>query len=119
MVRGYQSFRQFQESGENIASNILSDRLHKLADADIVTATPAASDARRIHYRLTEKGISLAPVIYELLIWAGRHEKTGAPCAVIDHMAQNREFILSEVRRRWERHDLTPILPRFQKEKAK
>jgi len=118
MVRGYQTFKEFQEAGENIATNILSDRLQKLAGAGIVTATPTANDARRIHYRLTEKGISLAPVIYELLIWGGRHEKTGAPCALIEHMAQNREFILNEVRRRWEQHDLTPILPRFQKEKA-
>lgn len=118
MVRGYQTFKEFQQAGENIATNILSDRLQQLEAAAILTAQAAPNDARRIHYRLTEKGISLAPVIYELLIWAGSHEKTGAPCAVISHMAQNREFILTEVRRRWEQHDLTPILPRFKKEKS-
>ncbi|MBL8242113.1 MAG: helix-turn-helix transcriptional regulator [Bryobacterales bacterium] len=119
MVRGYQTFKEFQQSGENIATNILSDRLQKLEAAGILTAKPAPEDLRRIHYRLTEKGVALAPVIYELLIWAGRHGKTGAPCAVIEHMARNREHVLAEVRRRWEQQDLTPILPTFKKEKHK
>lgn len=71
------------------------------------------SDGRRVNYRLTEKGIDLAPVMLELLVWGARHENTGAPCAVIDHMAKNREQVLTEVRRRWQDRDLTPILPRF------
>jgi len=70
-----------------------------------------------VRYRLTEKGIDLAPVVLELLIWAARHEQTGAPCAVIDQLAQNREFVLIETRRRWQQRDLTPLIPRFKKGK--
>lgn len=117
MVRGYHTFKEFQQSGENIATNILADRLHKLEAANIIVAEPAPGDARRHFYRLTEKGIDLAPVIMDLLIWGARHQKTGAPCAVIDHLEQNRESVLAEVRRRWENRDLTPILPPFKKEK--
>jgi DNA-binding HxlR family transcriptional regulator len=113
MVRGYRSFKEFQESGEGIATNILSDRLKKLEAAGIITAEKEKSDRRRVNYRLTEKGIDLAPVMLELLIWGARHENTGAPCAVIDSMAANREQVLKEVRRRWKERDLTPLLPRF------
>jgi DNA-binding HxlR family transcriptional regulator len=113
MVRGYRSFKEFQESGEGIATNILSDRLKKLEAAGIITAEKEKSDRRRVNYRLTEKGIDLAPVMLELLIWGARHENTGAPCAVIDNMAANREQVLKEVRRRWKERDLTPLLPRF------
>lgn len=114
---GYQSFKEFLESGEGIATNILADRLQKLETAGIVDAEKVESDRRRVRYRLTEKGIDLAPVVLELLIWAARHEQTGAPCAVIDQLAQNREFVLIETRRRWQQRDLTPLIPRFKKGK--
>jgi DNA-binding HxlR family transcriptional regulator len=117
MVRGYRSFKEFAESGEGIASNVLADRLKKLQRAGIIVANEEPTDSRRVHYELTEKGISLAPVLLELLIWAARHEQTGAPCAVIDHMERNRTQVLAEVRRRWRDKDRTPILPRFEEGK--
>ena len=36
MVRGYRTFREFQRSGEGIATNILSDRLQKLEAGGMV-----------------------------------------------------------------------------------
>jgi DNA-binding HxlR family transcriptional regulator len=113
MVRGYRTFKDFQQAGEGIASNVLADRLRRLASAEIIQAEPAETDRRRLNYRLTERGIDLAPVLLELLIWGARHEKTAAPCAVIDHMEQNRQAVLVETRRRWEARDASPILPRF------
>jgi DNA-binding HxlR family transcriptional regulator len=68
MVRGYRTFRKFQHAGEGIATNILADRLHKLDAAGILAAEPVADDGRNTHYRLTPKGIALAPVLLELII---------------------------------------------------
>jgi DNA-binding HxlR family transcriptional regulator len=113
MVRGYKTFKQFQESGEGIATNILAARLQKLEAAEIVTRESDATDARKINYRLTEKGIDLAPVLLELLLWSAKHEKTGAPCELMAQMAQNREAILAETWRRWQQRDPTPLLPKF------
>ncbi len=119
MVRGFRTFREFLHSGEGIATNILADRLRKLQEAGIVIAETAEADGRRINYRLTEKGIDLAPVLLELLIWGTRHEDTGAPCALIDNMARSREKTLAEVRRRWQQRDSTPLLPRFAEERKR
>jgi DNA-binding HxlR family transcriptional regulator len=113
MVRGFRTFKEFQGSGEGIATNILADRLRRLQAAEIITAEQEETDGRRVNYRLTEKGIDLAPVLLELLIWASRHEETGAPCALITKMAKTREEVLAEVRRRWQERDSTPLLPRF------
>ncbi len=113
MVRGYRTFKEFQQSGEGIATNILSDRLHKLEAAKIITAQQEETDGRRINYRLTEKGIDLAPVLLELLLWGARHEETGAPCAVMAEMAKNRTAVLTETRRRWAERDPEPLLPPF------
>ena len=113
MVRGFRTFKEFQQSGEGIATNILADRLQRLEQVGILTAEPEASDARRVNYRLTEKGIDLAPVLLDLLVWAGRHEQTAVPRALLAEMEGNRDAFLAEVRRRWERRDLTPLIPRF------
>jgi DNA-binding HxlR family transcriptional regulator len=117
MVRGYKSFKDFQNSGERIASNILSERLQRLEAAGIITAELEPGDGRRVNYRLTEKGVDLAPVLLELLIWGARHEETGAPCALIERMARNREQVLAEVRRRWMVRDPRPFLPPFVEKK--
>lgn len=111
MVRGYETYKDFLEAGEGIASNILSDRLRKLQEAGIVQAEAAESDKRRLHYRLTEKGIDLAPVLLEMLIWGVRHEPTGASRELIESMAANREAVLADTRRRWEERDPEPLLP--------
>ncbi len=116
MVRGFKTFKDFQTSGEGIATNILADRLRKLEAAGIITAQAEAADARRVNYRLTEKGIDLAPVLLELLVWGARHERTAAPPALIAKMQKKRGQFLGEVRRRWREHDSTPLLPKFRKD---
>jgi DNA-binding HxlR family transcriptional regulator len=113
MVRGNKAFKEFLASGEGIASNILADRLKRLQGYGIVTAEVEKSDGRKVNYRLTEKGIDLAPVMLDLLLWGARHEATGAPCEVMAEMAKNRDWVLAETRRRWAERDPTPILPKF------
>ena len=113
MVRGLRTFKQFQQSGEGIASNILAGRLRKLEAAGIIAAEIEETDARRVNYRLTEKGIDLAPVLLDLLLWGARHEQTGAPRGFIRYADQHRQELLGEVRRRWREHDATPLIPAF------
>lgn len=113
MVRGFRTFKEFEASEEGIATNILADRLQKLEASGIISAEAEETDGRKVNYRLTEKGIDLAPVLLELLIWGARHEETGAPCALILKMGKNREQVLAEVRRRWRERDLTPLIPKF------
>ncbi len=109
MIRGYRSFKEFQRSGEGIATNVLANRLQKLQAAHIIAAEREPGDGRRVNYRLTGKGIDLAPVVLELLIWGARHENTGAPCAFIEKLQSHRKELLAEVRRRWQRRDSTPL----------
>ena len=63
MFKGRTTYNEFLESGEGIASNILADRLRKLESAGVVEKRRDPSDARRFIYRLSAKGIDLAPVL--------------------------------------------------------
>lgn len=117
MVRGFRTFKEFQGSGEGIATNILADRLQRLESAGIVSSEKDPEDARRVFYRLTEKGIDLAPVLLELLMWGARYQapKSAGPVMkqMMAMMAKDRVGFLAEVRRRWEERDLTPLIPKF------
>ena len=113
MVRGLQSFKDFLASGEGIASNILAERLQRLERAGIVVTESEESDGRRLNYRLTEKGIDLAPVMLDLLMWGAKHEQTSTSCSLLLRLEKNREEILAEARRRWESRDRTPLIPQY------
>lgn len=69
--------RHFREllhnSEERIASNILSDRLHRLAERGLVSRAPDPSHKQKVIYSLTEPAIQLVPVMAHLGAWGRRH----------------------------------------------
>jgi DNA-binding HxlR family transcriptional regulator len=101
MFKDRRSYNEFLQGGEGIASNILADRLRKLEAAGIVEKQHDPADARRFIYRLSAKGIDLAPVLVELVVWSARHEATDAPAAVVRAMRTDREAFIAGVREVW------------------
>src|SRR5215470_3287392 len=83
MFKGRNTFNELLNAEEGIASNILADRLRRLEAVGILVKDRDPDDGRRLVYRLTEKGMGLAPVLVELIIWSSRHERTDAPPATV------------------------------------
>jgi len=106
MLRGFRTYKQFMECYEGIATNILADRLRRLTSNGIVTAAPDPRDGRKLIYLLTAKGIDLAPVLTEMVLWAAAHEDTGNQALVRQMRADKRRF-LAGVRERWEERKST------------
>jgi DNA-binding HxlR family transcriptional regulator len=102
MFKGRKSFNEFLAAGEGIASNVLTDRLAKLEAFGVIEKREHGADARRYDYELTRKGIDLAPVIVEIVLWSARHEETDAPPQVVRAMSTRRAKFLSDVRKGWE-----------------
>ncbi len=100
MLRGFRSYKEFLECYEGIATNILADRLHKLIANGIITAAPDPSDGRKLIYSLTAKGIDLAPVLTEMVLWAAAHEDTGNQ-ALVCQMQNDKGKFLDAIRERW------------------
>jgi len=101
MLGGFRTYKQFMECYEGIATNILADRLRRLTANGIVTAAPDPRDGRRLIYQLTPKGIGLAPVLTEMVLWAAAHEDTGNQ-ALVQFMRADKNGFLAGVRERWE-----------------
>jgi DNA-binding HxlR family transcriptional regulator len=105
MFKGLNTFGGFQNAGEHIASNILSDRLARLVCAGVVTRRRESRDRRRITYRLTVKGMDLAPVLVDLVLWSAKHENSDAPAPIVREMRVNRERCLAQIRAAWSKGD--------------
>ena len=100
MVRGFQTYNEFLQSHEKIATNILADRLRKLEAQGIVTTKQHSSDGRKRIYSLTKKGIDLAPVLTELVLWAAAHENTGNQ-ELIRQIKKDKQKFLAAAQRNW------------------
>jgi len=67
------TFKDFTESSESIATNILSTRLKQMEKLDIVEKSNAPNNLKTKLYTLTEKGLGLTPIVVELMLWSKRY----------------------------------------------
>ena len=70
---GKKTFTEFAKSKEKIATNILSNRLELLTEHHIISVTKLPHDNKTKIYYLTDAGIDLYPVIYEMMQWSRRN----------------------------------------------
>jgi DNA-binding HxlR family transcriptional regulator len=107
ILRGFQTYKEFMECYEGIATNILADRLRKLVEYGIIATEPDPTDGRKVLYVLTAKGIDLAPVLTEMVLWAAAHEKTGNQ-PLVRLMREDKEKFLVGIRQRWSNRRFLP-----------
>ena len=102
LFKGYRSFKEFSQSKEGIATNILSSRLKFLGESGIIESRVSEEDARVVHYMPTEKGLDLIPVIVSLVLWVDQYEKHVVPDSEIRKMKKNPEKYIGEIRSKFE-----------------
>jgi len=73
LIEGKETFKDFTESEEAIATNILSDRLKQLEALGIIIKTKRPDNKKTNHYLLTDKGLALTPILIELATWSDRY----------------------------------------------
>ena len=100
MLRGFRTYNEFLTSHEGIATNILADRLRKLEASGIIISKQDPSDGRKLIYLLSKKGIDLAPVLAEMVLWAAAHEETGNQ-PLVRQMKKDKKQFLDAIRQRW------------------
>ena len=94
-------YGEFLGSEERIATNILADRLRKLEDAGMITRTKAARNAGGVSYALTEKGLDLAPILVEMILWSAKHDAaTAAEPEFVAAALRDRQALVAAVTRK-------------------
>jgi DNA-binding HxlR family transcriptional regulator len=82
LMEGKESFKDFTESEEAIATNILSAKLKLLAEVGIITKNKLPNNKKTNLYLLTDKGLALTPVIVELATWSDNYLRDIHPTIV-------------------------------------
>ena len=84
LMRGKTRYAQFLDSPEGIPTNILAERLKRLAGAGFVKARRYSRHPPRLEYILTATGEDLRPVMRAMVEWGIRHAggRTPPPVAV-------------------------------------
>jgi len=100
VMLGATTYREFLQSDEGIATNILAARLKQLERHGIIEKSADPADDRRWIYTLTAKGLDLAPTIVELVQWGAKYHQTEAPPAVLREMERDREGFVAGLRAR-------------------
>ncbi len=68
-----ETFKDFIESEEAIATNILSSKLKLLEEWGIILKTKRPDNKKTNLYLLTDKGLALTPILVELATWSDGH----------------------------------------------
>ncbi|MEJ5055112.1 winged helix-turn-helix transcriptional regulator [Sphingobacterium sp. MYb382] len=89
------TFGDFLASSENIASNILTDRLKGLEASGFIFKHYVAGKAR-VGYSLTERGISLLPMVMEFLKWGVSQGFLGVDPAGMRYSATNSTKVIKK-----------------------
>jgi DNA-binding HxlR family transcriptional regulator len=71
---GKRTYGEFLRAEERIATNILASRLQFLEGIGVLTKSPHGEDARKDIYSLTEKGLDLIPILFEMVRWSAKHD---------------------------------------------
>lgn len=74
IFRGHKTYGQFLKSEERIATNVLASRLASLEAEGILRRQANPDDARQDLFVLTEKGLDLVPLIFEMILWSAKYD---------------------------------------------
>ena len=95
------TFTEFLKSPEKIATNILANRLDLLTKNGLLKFTKLPNDQKTKIYYLTDSGIDLYPIIFEMIQWSQRNlDKNFGPASqriISESKSQTtKEFIMRE-----------------------
>lgn len=74
IFRGKRSYGEFLKSEEGFSTNILASRLEGLTEAGILQREKDQTDGRKDIFSLTQKGLDLIPVLFEITLWSAKYD---------------------------------------------
>jgi DNA-binding HxlR family transcriptional regulator len=95
------TFSEFRNSPEKIASNILTNRLKKLLEYNLIGYILNPNNKKVKIYYLNDSGIDLYPIIFGLLIWGKKHINMNFLPLSIDWYKEADGKTLSEINNEW------------------
>jgi len=98
---GKSNFGDFAKSPEGIATNILTDRLKRLEEQNIIVKDPDENNLSKYVYSLTDKGLDLLPIMVEMILFSEKHDlETAASKSTLKRIRINKNKFIKELRQK-------------------
>ena len=95
LMENVETFKDFLERPEAIATNVLTRRLKLLEEIGLITKTRRPDNNKTNYYHLTNEGLELTPVIIDLAIWSHDNLRALNPAIgdyeELEHIKENKE----------------------------
>ena len=119
LIEGKETFKDFTESEESIATNILSSKLKLLEEVGIIIKTKRPDNKKTNLYLLTDKGLALTPILVELATWSDSHLRDIHPTIIneggIELLRKDKASFASELERKYRENLATTLYIRCDK----
>lgn len=107
MFNSKRHYNEFFDSEERVSTSVLGDRLKMLESLKFISKSSDSVKKSRIKYSLTKKGISLLPLMVEIVVWSDQIDKdTEAGSDFIIHATKDRENLISIIQEKLEKEHL-------------
>lgn len=98
MFEGKKFYKDFSNSKEGIATNILSDRLKRLEGIGVIESKVYEKLKTKKEYSLTQKGKDLVPVLVEIMAWSAKYDEgLAVPPDFVERVKNSRELVIEKV----------------------
>jgi DNA-binding HxlR family transcriptional regulator len=97
------TFKEFIASDEGVATNLLSSRLKGLELLQIISKNKLRANKKENIYLLTDKGINLAPIIMELVVWSDLYVREyHSEMNTSDTVNMDKHEVITQTQRRYQ-----------------
>ena len=105
LIEQMETFKDFIESDEAISTSILTTKLKCLEHYGLIERKSHPTNKKTKLYHLTEKGLSLTPVIIDLAIWSDQNLREFNPIMrqsdELESMKRNKEEFIEKLKKNY------------------
>lgn len=105
LIEEMQTFKEFTESDEAVSTSILTLKLKCLESYGLIERKNHPSNKKTKLYHLTDKGLSLAPLVVDLAIWSDQNLREFNPIMrqsdELEFMKSNREGAIEALKKKY------------------
>ena len=98
LLKGKNTYNEFLNAEEKIATNVLADRLAMLEEFGILLKEEHPESKAKYFYRLTKQGVDLLPVLVEMILWSEKYLKVSPMAkAFAKAVKKNRNAVVKNI----------------------
>jgi DNA-binding HxlR family transcriptional regulator len=97
LLESLYTYKDILAANKGMATSVLADRLKRLQRRGLISKARDASDARQFIYRPTKLGVSVIPMLVEMIVWGAKHGNGTADSSFIRRLNTDRDNWIKEL----------------------